>query len=161
MSQGITDISILKIEKEAVKDDRYKEIYTAAMNDFVGFEFKYGAWTKPHKYQYVRDFKPQWSNLSTYGKLVVLNNSIFIPENCRREILHNLHNGHQGVTRTLQNARQSVYWHGITKDVQNMCAECEECQRLRPSIQKETLEADELPKRPFDCVSADLFQIGT
>ena len=41
-----------------------------------------------------------------------------------------------------------------------MCAECEECQKLRPSIQKETLEADELPKRPFDCVSADLFQIG-
>ena len=41
-----------------------------------------------------------------------------------------------------------------------MCAECEECQKLRPSIQKETLEADERPRRPFDCVSADLFQIG-
>ena len=43
MSQGITDISISNIEKEAVKDDRYRELYAAVMYDFFGFEFKYGA----------------------------------------------------------------------------------------------------------------------
>ena len=41
-----------------------------------------------------------------------------------------------------------------------MCAECEECQKLRSSLQREPLEADDLPKRPFDSVSADLFQVG-
>ena len=91
---------------------------------------------------------------------MVLKNRIFIPEECRRVILKELHKGHQGITRTLQNARQSVYWHGITRDVESMCHSCKECQKLRSSNQKESLEADELPERPFDVVWADLFYSG-
>ena len=98
--------------------------------------------------------------MSTEGNLVVLNDRIFVPEQCRRKILKILHSGHQGITRMLQNARQSVYWHGITEDVQDICSECQECQKYRESNQKETLEADELPERPFDVGSADLFYVG-
>ena len=68
--------------------------------------------------------------------------------------------GHQGITRTLQNARQAVYWHGIAKDVEQICLRCEKCQKYKPSLQKETLMTEELPQRPFDSVSADLFYIG-
>ena len=75
-------------------------------------------------------------------------------------ILKELHKGHQGITRTLQNARQSVYWPGITRNVQGMCNSCKECQKIGFSNQKESLEADELPERPFDVVSADLFYTG-
>ena len=75
-------------------------------------------------------------------------------------MLKELHKGHQGITRTLQNARQSIYWHGITKDVEEMCRICNECQKLKASTQRETLIADELPERPFDVVSADLFYVG-
>ena len=71
-----------------------------------------------------------------------------------------LHHGHQGITRTLQNARQNVYWHGIMRNVEEMCSRCQECQKLRPSTQKEILKADDLPKNPFDVVSADLFYVG-
>lgn len=60
----------------------------------------------------------------------------------------------------LQNARQSVYWRGITKDVQEICSNCQECQKYKDTNQKETLEADELPQRPFDVGSADLFYVG-
>ena len=41
-----------------------------------------------------------------------------------------------------------------------MCHSCKECQKLRSSNQKESLEAEELPERPFDVVSADLFYSG-
>ena len=41
-----------------------------------------------------------------------------------------------------------------------MCTRCNECQKLKASAQKETLGADELPERPFDVVSADLFYVG-
>ena len=75
-------------------------------------------------------------------------------------ILKELNKGHQGITRTLQSARQSVYWHGITRDVEGMCQSCKECQKLRSSNHKEPLDADEFPERPFDGVSADLFYSG-
>ena len=119
-----------------------------------------GAWTKPRKFQYIRDFRPHWENLSTQGNLVVLKNRIFVPEACRKDMLKELHKGHQGITRTLQNARQSIYWHGITRDVEDMCLRCTKCQKLRPSTQREPLLAEDLPDRPFDVVSADLFYVG-
>ena len=91
---------------------------------------------------------------------MVLNDRIFIPEQCRGKILKILHSGHQGITRMLQNARHSVYLHGITIDVQDICSNCQECQKYKDTNQKETLEADELPERPFDVGSADLFYVG-
>ena len=82
-----------------------------------------------------------------------------MPEQCRSKILKILHSGHQGISRMLQNARQSVYWHGITKDVQDMCSKCQEYPKYKESNQEETLEADELPERPFVVGSADLFYV--
>ena len=130
------------------------------LNGFEDYGSKYGAWTKNPDMEYVKDFRPHWTNLSTEGELVILNGRIFVPENCREKTLKNLHMGHQGITRTLQNARQAVYWHGITKDVEQICMKCEKCQKYKPSLQKETLMSEELPQRPFDSVSADLFYIG-
>ena len=157
---GIKDLNIAKLEDAAKVDERYKALQEAVTDGFEKFRTKYGTWTKHHEFQYVRDFRPHWENLSTEGNLVILKNRIFIPEQCRREILKELHKGHQGITRTLQNARQSVYWQGITRDVEEMCTRCNECQKLKASAQKETLVADELPERPFDVVSADLFYVG-
>ena len=53
-----------------------------------------------------------------------------------------------------------MYWHGITRDVENMRQECQEWQKLGNSTQKEPLEADKVPERPFDVVSCDLFYSG-
>ena len=135
-------------------------LHEAVLSGFEQYKHKYGERTKPPKFQYVKDFRPHWNNLSTEGALVVWKNRIFVPEACRCQLLKELHKGHQGITRTLQNARQSIYWHGITKDVELMCNRCEKCQKLKPSLQKETLISDELPERPFDVVSADLFYVG-
>ena len=41
-----------------------------------------------------------------------------------------------------------------------MCQGCQKCQKIRNSIQKEPLEADKVPERPFDVVSCDLFYSG-
>ena len=76
----------------------------------------------------------------------LLTNRILVPEECKRKILKDLHKGQQSVTRTLQNARQIVYWHGITRDVDNMCNRCRECHILRISTQMESMEAVKVPK---------------
>ena len=60
----------------------------------------------------------------------------------------------------LQNARQSVYWHGITRDVESMCQRCHKCQNIRNSTQKEPLIGEKVPERPFDVVASDLFYSG-
>ena len=140
---GIKDISLENVKRECKEDARYQALYQAILSGFEEFSTKYGSWTKHPKNQYILEFKPQWKNLSVDDGLIILKNKILIPESCRSTILRILHHRHQGVTRTLQNARQSVYWHGITQDVEGLCSSCTECQRLRPTCQKETLQADD------------------
>lgn len=52
-------------------------------------------------------------------------------------IYDELHKGHHGVTRTLQDVRQSIYWHGINQDVKSMYKNCRKCQTLRNLTYKE------------------------
>ena len=157
---GIKDLNIENLEQEALKDEKYQALHKAVINGFDGFKGRYCKRTKAPLHQYIHNFRAHWQNLSTDGKLVVINDKIFVPEQSRSKILKILHSGHQGITRMLQNARQSVYWYGITKDVQDMCEKCNECQKYKDSNQKEKLEADDLPERPFDVGSADLFYVG-
>ena len=90
----------------------------------------------------------------------ILKNKIFIQEGRRAKILKILHHGNQGITRALQNIRQLVCRHGLTQDVEVMFSRCQECQKLRPSTQNETLKADYLPENPYDVISADVFYVG-
>ena len=102
---GTKDLNIEHLEQDTLKDDRYQELYKAVVNGFDDFKSTYGKRTNSPSYQYIQNFRPHWKNLSTEGKLVVLNDPIFVPEQCRSKILKILHSGHQGITRMLQNAR--------------------------------------------------------
>ena len=135
---GIKDRSLEWIERESEADERYKALHKAVLSGFDQFKSKYTTRTKRNKCrtisnrnQYIEEFRPQWQNLSVEGSLVIWNSKIFIPEGCRAAILRIFHSGHQGVTRALQNARQSVYWHGITRDVELLFARCKECQKMK------------------------------
>ena len=82
-SSGIQNLSLAKMEEEAKKDERYKILHDAVLSGFQDYKNKYGAWTKPPKFQYVKEFKPHCNNLSTEGALVVWKSRIFVPEELR------------------------------------------------------------------------------
>ena len=58
---------------------KYKVLHDAVMSGFDDYPPKYGTRTKLSKFQYVREFRAHWNNLSTEGALVVRKNRIFVP----------------------------------------------------------------------------------
>ena len=48
----------------------------------------------------------------------------------------------------------------MSNEIVLLVERCQKCQERRPSQQKEPLLSDPLPSRPFEVVSADLFQVG-
>ena len=105
-----------------------------------------------------------WSireQLSADDGLVFYGSRILVPVSARRSVLSKLHSSHQGIVRTKQRARQTVYWGGITNDIVQLVEGCQACQERLPSQQKEPLLNDPLPTYPFERVSADLFQAGS
>ena len=68
-----------------------------------------------------------------------------------------LHIGHLGIERTKVNARGTMYWPNINTDIENMVANCTECQIYCNKLEKETLLQHTVPEKPWTKVATDLF----
>ena len=57
-------------------------------------------------------------------------------------------------------ARQSIYWPGIERDINNHIKACQQCREVVPSYLKEPLIPSPISEYPFQQVAADLFEIN-
>ena len=73
----------------------------------------------------------------------------------RREVLAQLHDSHQGMVRTKDRARLTVYWPGMDNDIDNTILSCKLCQNSLPSQQQEPITFKPTPQRPFQEIAAD------
>ena len=106
----------------------------------------------------LRAYWPVRSLLAVDDDLVVYGPRLLIPYSLRRETLERLHDSHQGMERTKRRARQTVYWPGIDRDIENIVSGCSLCRSLLPSHANEPLWQDaDTPSRVFESVSADYF----
>ena len=55
----------------------------------------------------------------------------------REEILSRIHDGHQGIQKSMLKARNSVHWLGLQRDITKMIQGCIHCAGQNRSQQKE------------------------
>ena len=85
-------------------------------------------------------------------------NRIIVPEGMKRRVMGEIHNAHQGITRCLDRAKESVWWFEITEEVKKDIKECILFKIY--DIQKvETLEMIPLQKGPWEMVGSDIFHL--
>ena len=72
-------------------------------------------------------------------------------------ILTQLHGGHQGITKCRQRATQSVWWPGISKEIQQLVENCQICCQKRIN-HPEPLYPPDFPQRPWQKVATDLME---
>ena len=90
---------------------------------------------------------------------IMKSSQIIIPKDMRKEMIKKIHAGHLGIELCRQRARSSVYWPGISKDIESEVKRCGTCQKYRNRQQKETLISHEIPEKPYTKVGADLFTL--
>lgn len=76
--------------------------------------------------------RPCWNvrhDLRVDGDIVLYGCRIIVPRALRREVISSLHSSHQGIVRTTQRARQSVYWPNLANDIKVIIAACSQCKR--------------------------------
>ena len=96
-------------------------------------------------------------NLTVDDNLVLYQARIVVPTAARSDILARLHASHQGMVRTKQRARQTVYWPGLSNDIVKVIQNCRSCQELHASQSSEPFAMEPSPSRVFEDTSADLF----
>lgn len=139
------------------------EIRTAQSQDPVCCKLReYCAKGWPHKTDIPPEIAPYFRNkdsLTVQSDLLVKDNRLVIPKLLREKVLCQLHAGHQGVSKCRERARMSVWWPGLSTQLQEVVTNCTSCIQERiPKV--EPMIASELPDYPWQRVAADLFELN-
>ena len=108
----------------------------------------------------VREFLSYRDELSMENGIILKGNQVVIPAPLRLNILQQLHASHQGIEKTKKLTRESVYWPGMPKSIENTCASCSLCQEMQYQQPSQQLQPHERPLSPWVKVGTDLFSIG-
>ena len=85
---------------------------------------------------------------------------LLIPRSLRGQVIENLHSANQGSSSMLARARQTIYWPGMDRDINQHCEKCLQCRKNSPSKQKEPLIPSDIPEYPFQQVVSDIFELN-
>ena len=101
------------------------------------------------QYWRVRESLRVLDGVAMYGDRTI------IPQGLRQEVLVVLHSAHQGVTGMTLRAERSVFWPGITNDIQVTRDRCLTCHKNAPSQAKLPPVDPVIPQYPFEHVCMD------
>ncbi|MCG7878633.1 MAG: RNase H-like domain-containing protein [Candidatus Thiodiazotropha endolucinida] len=103
--------------------------------------------------------KTYWSiqgEITVNHGLLMKGSRIIIPACMQADILSKIHGAHQGITKCRERAKSSVYWPGLSKDIENMVKKCDICAKSQ-NDHAEPLLCTPLPERPWEKLGTDIF----
>ena len=78
----------------------------------------------------------------------------------REEMKRDIHVSHVGVGGCLRRARECLYWPGMNAEIKHWISACEPCRLCEISQGKKTLMNHDVPERPWERVTVDLFTLS-
>ncbi len=96
-------------------------------------------------------------NLYSSDGVVIYKDRIVIPPSLRQSCLAALHAAHQGTSTMTSKAEASIFWPGISKDIEATRATCHQCNQMAPSQAALPPTPPSLSEYPFQCICADFF----
>ena len=92
--------------------------------------------------------------------LLLYRSRIIIPSELRKEILERIHSGHLGMDKCKRRARDSVFWPGLSNQIEQRVRKCESCIKFAPSKQKEAMLSYTVPTRPWQKIASDILKFA-
>ncbi|KAL5506839.1 hypothetical protein EMCRGX_G008586 [Ephydatia muelleri] len=121
---------------------------------------KYCRFGWPEKHCISDGTKPYWVHrglLTIQDGLLLFGSRIVVPRACRRETLDKIHSGHLGIQRCKLRVQQSVWWPGVSKEIESLVKHCRICARTT-TTHKEPMIVSQPPDYPWQKVGSDLFE---
>ena len=114
-----------------------------------------------HKQAVHPSIAPYWNvrhELSEAEGLLFNEQRVIIPRASRKNILLLIHESHLGVEKCKSRARATVYWPGMSNDIQETVSKCSTCSTYRNRNQKKPMIAHEIPDQTWQKLGSDLFE---
>ena len=85
---------------------------------------------------------------------------MLVPKILRNEMKRLLHSGHRGIVKTINRAKEIIYWPGIYNDITNIVNACELCLEHRDKQKQEPITPHDIPLHGQKIVAIDIFHLG-
>ena len=157
-AEEIMEVSVMHLPASTERIDAYRKAQSddsvcSAVSDYCR-----KGW--PQKNAVPTDLIPYWKvrgnltvdkkNLLLYGKRIV------VPKLLRKETMEKIHTGHQGIQRCRLRANTSVWWPGLSHELDNLVKQCHTCAR-EFTPRRQPMIPTQLPGYPWQKVGTDLF----
>ena len=133
-------IPLETIKEETMKDDNIHKIKRA---------LKTNDWSNCKDYEHMK------IELCEYNDLILRGNRILLPSTLRQKCFDIVHKSCLGIVKTKQLLRTKLYWKGMDQDIENFIKPCRSCQLLEQPMKESPVIMNELPKAPWEKISAD------
>ncbi|XP_060582493.1 uncharacterized protein K02A2.6-like [Ruditapes philippinarum] len=107
----------------------------------------------------ILEFWNHRDELSTVNDIIFRSQTLVIPSSLRTEMINAVYVGHMVVNKTLNRAKDIMFWPDMVKQVTNHVLACPLCLTHRASNVKESINPHIVPKRPWQHIAADLFTL--
>ena len=107
-----------------------------------------------------RPLHPYWQHRETLtieDSLVLQGEALEIPPAKRERVLHQLHQFHQGITKSQLLAHGSYIWPGINKAIEEVVCQCEACTQFQS--QNAAAPLTPTPLHPWQMCATDIFTL--
>ena len=104
------------------------------------------------------EFRPFWSRrteLSVMDGCILWGNRVVIPATGQAKLLHELHEGHPGMSRMKSLARGFLCWPGMDNQIEEMVKGCTSCQQHQSAPPVAPLHPWKWPTRPWSRLHID------
>ena len=164
LESEINDYVCSLIDTIPISDIKLQQLIEAQNEDEVTKkvkEFCVEGW--PERHQLASAVRPYWADRGklTIVKGVLLKSTrLVIPSAMRLEIVDRVYEGHQGITKFRERANQSIWWPGMSKQIQDMTECCRVCNKNKKNS-VEPLIPTPFPDRPWQIIGLDFFKFKT
>ena len=149
-SLPISESRLIELQKETASDTTLQQLKEYTLN----------GWPQPRDIpQAIKPYYSIQGEIVYNNGLLLKGQHIIIPTSLRSTMKVILHQGHNGIERCKNRARQSIFWPGINSEIKDLVSNCSLCQTYRNRQQKETLIQHTIPDALWTKVASDLFTL--
>ena len=143
----LTNSYLSKIKEEQIADSVCMQL----------IEFCNTEWPDKSKLPGVlKAYYPFRGEIAYNNQLLMRGSRIIVPSCLRLEVLDFIHEGHQGIVKCRERAKQAVWWPGLATQIADLVYKCSVCSH-ESRESREPLISGEFPSRPWQVVGTDLY----
>ena len=107
----------------------------------------------------VKEYYRYLDSMYVQDDVILYGTRTVIPERFKTRVLDTLHSAHQGCSQMWSRAETSVFWPGLSVDIDRRRKSCRTCREIAPSLPNLPPHTPQDPEFPFQEICSDYFKL--